>query len=364
MEDKKKWLFLFLRKFREILDTEGYREYREFFPAFCKTPYLSIKLHELSDKQGKHTRNLIYLYSSDYGDQVEIVKQKVSFWVDLLEGISYGLKSLTDYIAKGGDLTNIQDFQKYYKFNQKFLAEFSLKEFRNSIVLPLDFIEKDVTEFIKRLIDKEILSKLKILTHDHLYHNAINRISLLKSNEIIDIMDFLDSDWSELEDSIKCEKFARIFYALGFEVIPIENLLDHRNFKDLNNISHPELIIYDLNSNYILLFEELTKFDKEYLYKKDAVNNIVSRFDNYFYIENRKIDYLIIASEVTIDLKHYNYQYRVILKDSFTGLLKKVFNEELKQIDFLNDLQIRFRIIQLINSLKELNTYNTRKGKK
>ncbi len=67
---------------------------------------------------------------------------------------------------------------------------------------------------------------------------------------------------------------------------------------------------------------------------------------------------------MTIDLKHYNYQYRVILKDSFTGLLKKVFNEELKQIDFLNDLQIRFRIIELINSLKELNTYDTRKVKK
>ena len=353
-----------MRKFREILDTEEYREYREFFPAFCQTPYLSIKLHELFDKQGKHINNLVYLYSSDYGDQVEIVKEKVSFWLDLLEGISYGLKTLTDYIAKGGDLTNIQELQKYTEYNQKFLADFSLKGFRNRIVLPLDFLEKDVSDFIKKLIDEKILSKLKVLTHDQLYRKALNRISLLKSNEIIDIMGFLDSDWSELEDSIKCEKFVRIFYALGFEVIPIENLLDHRNFKDLNNMSHPELIIYDLNSNYILLFEELTKFDKEYLYKKDAVNNIVSRFDNYFYIENRKIDYLIIASEVTIDLEHYNYQYRVILKDSFTGLLKKVFNEELKQIDFLNDLQIRFRIIQLINSLKKLNTYDTRSVKK
>ncbi len=83
MEDKKEWLFLFMRKFRETLDPEEYREYREFFTAFCKTPYLSIKLYELFDKQGKHTRNLVYLYSSDYGDQVEILEKKLLFLTHL-----------------------------------------------------------------------------------------------------------------------------------------------------------------------------------------------------------------------------------------------------------------------------------------
>ncbi len=356
MEDKKEWLLLFVQKFREILDSKENREYREFFPAFCDNPYLSIELQEIYDKQGKHTRNKINLFSSEYGDQVKIVKQKDSLWLSLLEGFSYGLKNLTDYMVKGGSLTNIPAFQKYYKDNQELLVNFSLQGFRNSIDLPLNFLESDVTDFIIKLIDKEIFSKLRVLTNNHLYQKAINRISLLRIDEINEISKFLESDWSKSEESIKCKKFARIFYILGFEVIPIENLLNHRNFKDLNIISHPELIAYDPNSNYILLFEELGKFDKKYLYKKDTVQNIIARFNNYFYLENRKIDYLIIAGkEVSINLKHYNYQYRVILKETFTNLLKKVFNEELNQIDISENFQIRIKIVELIDSLKNLN---------
>jgi hypothetical protein len=356
MGDKKEWLLLFVQKFREILDSDGYREYREFFPAFCNTPYLSIELLEVYNKKGEHDGNIISFYSSEYGDQVKIVEQEKSFWGSFFKGVTYGLEYLTDYISKAGDLTNIQAFQKYYEYNQNLLTNFSLKEFRNSIGLPLNFLKQEVTSFIKELIDKEILSKLKILTNNHLYEKAIFRISLLKVDEINEIIEFLDSDWSEIEESTKCEKFAKIFYIFGFEVIPIENLLSHRNYKDLNNLSHPELIAYDPNSNYILLFEELAKFDKKFLYKKDTVQKIIVRFNNLFYIENRKIDYLTITSEeISIDLDHYNYKYRVILKKTFTDLLKKVFNKELNHIDIPENFQIRFDVVRLINSLKTLN---------
>lgn len=240
MKDKKEWLLLFVRKFREILYSDEYREYREFFPAFCNTPYLSIELLEVYYKKGEHDGNIISFYSSEYGDQVKIIEQKKSFWGSFFKGVTYGLEFLTDYISKSGDLTNIQAFRKYYEDTQNFLTNFSLKEFRNSIELPLNFLEQDVTNFIKKLIDKEILSKLKILTYNHLYEKAIFRISLLKIDEINEIIEFLDSDWSKIKESTKCEKFTKIFYVLGFEVIPIENLLDHRNFKDLNNLSHPK----------------------------------------------------------------------------------------------------------------------------
>jgi len=343
MKDKKDWLLLFVRKFREILDIKEYREYREFFPAFCNYTYLSIELQEFFDKQGNHTKNILYLFSSEYGDQVEIVQRKDSFWMDFFNIFINSLNDFTEYLEKTKDIgmKNILTFQNFNNNKLNSSIHFSLQDLRN---------------FIKTLIDKEILTKLKILTHNHLYQKALNRISLLKFEEINEIIEFLDSDWSETKDSIKCEKFARIFYTLGFEVIPIENLLSHRNFKDLNHLSHPELIIYDLNSNYILLFEELTIFKREYLYKKDTVQNIVARFNNYFYMENRKIDYLIIAGkEISIDLNHYNYQYRAILKDSFIKMFHKVFNEELTQIDILENFQIRIKIIELIESLKKLN---------
>lgn len=363
MEDKKEWLLLFTQKFREILDTEKYREYREFFPAFCKDlyPYLNIELRELFDKKGNHTRNVLSLFSSKYGDQVNIIQKKDSFWLDFFSILFDSLGDFTNFIEKTKDksMKNILAFQKYYRDNQDLLPNFSLNDYRNTIDLPLDFLENDFSIFVKTLIEKEILLKLKILTHNHLYQKAINRISLLKIDEINKIIEFLDSDWSKIEDSSKCEKFARIFYIFGFEVIPMENLLDHRNFTDLNHISHPELIAYDLNSNYILLFEELAKFDKKYLYKKDAVQNIIARFKNYFYLENRKIDYLIIAGEeISINLDHYSYPYRVMQKDIFIEMLKKVFNKELNQIDFPENLQFRIKIREFIKSLKNLNLFD------
>jgi len=115
MEDKKKWLFSFVRNFREILDSEEYREYREFFPAFCNTPYLSIEHLEVYNKQGEHNGNIISFYSSQNGDQVKIVKQEESFWGAFFEGVTYGLDQLTDYISKAGDLTDIQSFRKYFE---------------------------------------------------------------------------------------------------------------------------------------------------------------------------------------------------------------------------------------------------------
>ena len=363
MLEKKNWLLLFIQKFREILETEEYRGYREFFQAFCKDlyPYLSVELLEFYDKQGNHVRNEISLFSSDYGDKVEIVKKKDSFWQILFTSLLYSANEFVELYEKSNDksINGILAFQKYYNDRKDLLLNFSTKDYWNTINLRNDFLDQDPVKLIKKLIDKEILSKLKVLTTNHQYQRAINRISLLKDNEVEDIIEFLDSDWSKINDSSKCEQFTKIFYLLGFEVIPIESLLAHRKFKEFNNLSHPELIAYDLNSNYILLFEELTKFSKEFLFKKDSVQSIIAKFTNYFYLENRKVDYLIIAEkEISINLNHYKYQYRFIQKDTFVKILQKVFNTELNQIDCSQNVQFKVEIKKLIDLIKVVNLLN------
>lgn len=76
-------------------------------------------------------------------------------------------------------------------------------------------------------------------------------------------------------------------------------------------------------------------------------------------MENRKIDYLIIAGEeISINLDHYSYPYRVMQKETFIEMLKKVFNRELNQIDFLEDLQFRIKIREFIKSFKNLNLFD------
>lgn len=198
-KEKEEWLLLFIQKFREVLDSKEYHDYREFFPAFCNNRFLSIELLELHDKKGVHEGNIISFYASKYGDHVKIVKKQDSPWEAFFEGVSDILQYLNDFLSKAEDLSDIQAFRRYYEYNQSFLPNFSLKEFKNSIELPLNFLEKNITTFIKVLIEKEILKKLILLTNNHLYQKAINRISLLKIEEIREILQFLESDWSEIK---------------------------------------------------------------------------------------------------------------------------------------------------------------------
>lgn len=64
---------------------------------------------------------------------------------------------------------------------------------------------------------------------------------------------------------------------------------------------------------------------------------------------------MITSEEISIDLDHYNYQYRVLTKGVFTNLLKRVFNQDLNQSTLTENYRIRFEIIRLINSLKTRN---------
>ncbi|KKN45206.1 hypothetical protein LCGC14_0685330 [marine sediment metagenome] len=161
----------------------------------------------------------------------------------------------------------------------------------------------------------------------------MNRLSIISQDEIQDILDFLNKDWTSVNEKEKARFLEKILYYLGFEVLPLELMLSNDKYNELNHLSHPEIIVYDLNSNSILLIEELAKFTKEYLYKKDIITSIVRLFDRFFPVENRKIGYIfILNSEVSIDLEHYGFKERIILKDEFTDKMIKIFDlNELKK---------------------------------
>jgi len=111
MKDKKEWLFKFIRNFREILDKEEYKEYQEFFPAFCSSPYLSVILRELFDKSGNHIRSVLSLSSSTYGDEVNIIEERNIPWFNSLVNFFNSLNDFTSFVVESGDasLKNIQD---------------------------------------------------------------------------------------------------------------------------------------------------------------------------------------------------------------------------------------------------------------
>ena len=184
-----------------------------------------------------------------------------------------------------------------------------------AIFLPKNYLELNVTEFVKKIIDKEILWRLKNLKKRIHVKKSLNRLSLIDKKTLEDIIEFLNADWTTLTDDEKIPFFDKIFYYLGFETIPLELIRNYDKFNFLNNISHPEIIAYDLNSNFILLMEELKNLKAEYLYKKDAINTIIEKFHSFFPSINRKINYTIIVNQaVTIDLGDYKFKHRIIKK--------------------------------------------------
>jgi len=113
------------------------------------------------------------------------------------------------------------------------------------------------------------------------------------------------------------------------------------------------MIIYDTNSNYIVLIEELTKLEKESLYKINITRSVIKKFSSFFPKSNRKISYLIIVNRrITIDLDHYNFKERFILKEELSDKLKEIFNPDFLQEDLFHYTN-RKKIGEIIDFLKE-----------
>lgn len=221
------------------------------------------------------------------------------------------------------------------------------------ISLAKDFLKLNLTNVVKENIEKEILWSLRNLKRRINIRKSKNRLSLIDKKTLNDIITFLNADWTKMTDDQKVPYFDKIFFYLGFETIPLEIIKDYDKFNFLNNISHPEIIVYDLNSNFILLLEELKKIERKYLYKKDVINTIIEKFHSFLPTINRNINYTIIVNQpVTIDLDDYKFKHRIIEKNDFTNELLKVFKQDILKIKFSESRKISLNIEECINYIK------------
>lgn len=337
------WLNKFKKEFRRLLDTEQYEDHKEIFNGFSnQIPYIELELLSVYYSDALNSYEL-RIHENNYGDSIT------------QHSLVYKDPSLEE---KEIDRLEIQQ-ENWYKEQASYLMETSPNDYEivyplHTFRLPLNFYERDVRDFIKSTIDSTILKKLIEHTKDILHKKCLNRLSLISNDEIKEIIAFLDDDWTCVDEKLKTEMFAKIFYYLGFEIIPLELLLSHDKFKKLNSLSHPELIAYDLSSNIILLIEELAKLTKEYLYKKDTVNSIINMFSRFFLMENRKVKYiLIVNSEVKIDKEHYNLKEKIILKEDFVDKMKLIFNKKELKVILHENRNIQKIIKELIDFLMD-----------
>lgn len=342
------WLLLFAQKFRKILDSKEYYSYIEFFRAFSgNVNYITLDLIGIHYDEELHS-NELRIHKGLYGDNVRVRDLKLKSTI-----------GITDYTEREMvEMNNEGKIQNSYVEPTGFDEEGRVVDYDffyplQVITLPPNFQDLDITTLVKKEIDKEILFQLNELKNKILQHKSLNRLSLISEDSLNNITDFFSQDWTSMDDSDKIPIFDKIFYYLGFETIPIELLLNHEKYRELNSKSHPELILYDLNSNFILLFEELTKLKREYLYKKDTIKAIIDYFHYFFRRYNRFIDFLyVVTEEISIDLDHYDLKYRVISKDDLIEQLSKIFKADILTNEIRTDRQYIKDLEGVLNFLK------------
>jgi len=268
------------------------------------------------------------IHDTNYSDRIEYS-----------HSLNYGDIHKADTEDERLDMEN----DNYIEYDTSFFEQTSEDDYEqiypiHTFQLPLEFYEKEVQSFVKNIIRAKILKKLSESRANSLYRKSMNRLSIISQDEIQEVLDFLNIDWTSVDEKEKARFLDKILYYLGFEVLPLELMLNNDKYKELNHLSHPRIIAYDLNSNLILLIEELAKITREYLYKKDTIKSIVRLFDRFFPVENRKIRYIfIVNSGVSIDLEHYGFKEQIILKDEFTDKMIRIFDlNELKKDIFKN----------------------------
>ena len=349
MDKEEKWLLNLSKEFRRVLDKEEYRGYKESFRAFSEdVTYVSLKLVKYYYDDVLESYEL-RLYKDYYGDTVEM-------------GGLINLKSTLT--ASNRTERNFIEWENSEKIRSSYAEPIEIDAVGNvidwdyfypiqTISLPKNFLELNVTEFVKRIIDEEILSRLKNLKERIQVKKSFNRLSLIDKKTLEDIVTFLNEDWTTLTDDKKIPFFDKIFYYLGFETIPLELIKNYDKFNFLNNISHPEIIAYDLNSNFILLMEELNKLEAKHLYKKDVINSIIEKFHTFLPSINRKINYTIIVNQaVTISLEDYKFKHRIILKDDFVSEMLNVFKLDILNTKFSESREFFTNVEDCINFIK------------
>jgi hypothetical protein len=335
IQNIKDWLEPFIGNFRAILDN-NYKEYREFFSYLF--PYVICKFFKI--EQDNISKTLIYLSKSNSSR-------------DLVTPHLINFNDIRDDPSSTIDRMNDDDFERILT-SKGFLGDVDTnspdKRYDIRITLPSNFLKIKPKLIIENEIKRVIFRKFNESRVNNLIRKSVNRLSLITEEDINKISDFLgllelssnvrfeEQEMKELAN-VNNEIFEKIFFYLGFEVIPLE-LLKRKKILESRNILYPNLIIYDLDSNYIILLEEQLGFTKkeerEIKHKVYATRETLGKFRTFFPKENRKVNFVYIGPKISIEqmymdkhMKEHMGEYIWVSSDDFIKHSRNIFNKNI-----------------------------------
>ncbi len=123
-----------------------------------------------------------------------------------------------------------------------------LKKIRSKIRI---YVEMGIYDEINRVysnIDSIIQGKINQKREmDILFRKSLNRLSVITKQDLDQIQSFLNTDWKQIKKDYGDEELNQqlrlLFHYLGFEVIPIEMIMQNEKYKSLTQSPHPDVIL-------------------------------------------------------------------------------------------------------------------------
>ncbi len=231
-----------------------------------------------------------------------------------------------------------------------------LKKIRSKIRI---YVEMGIYDEINRVysnIDSIIQGKINQKREmDILFRKSLNRLSVITKQDLDQIQSFLNTDWKQIKKDYGDEELNQqlrlLFHYLGFEVIPIEMIMQNEKYKSLTQSPHPDVILCDFSLNIIVIMEEETKLDKTVLYKKEAIKLLIDIFAPLFYDKNNII-FQYLARTISSGIEKLDQPPNIIPQKEFMALLSQIFGEILLVENIFKNDELKENLKYCIDIIK------------
>lgn len=287
---------------------------------------LFIKIDDFIKKKFEKCEDLLKI--SEFASYLKEFSKNHPFFKKFLDALIIAIDVLEDR----NEIVYLGVILESYKLNSIENIEI-LKRIHSKIRI---YVEMGRYDDINRVylnietIIQEIINQKREM--DILLRKGLSRLSVITKQDLDQIQSFINSDWKQIKidhgDVQLNQELKLLFHYLGFEVIPIEMIIQNEKYKSLTQSPHPDIILYDFSLDIIVIIEEETKLNKEVLYKKDAIELIIDIFAPLFYDKNNII-FQYLAKTISSGIKKFDLPPNIIPQKEFVTLLNQIFCEKL-----------------------------------
>lgn len=246
-------------------------------------------------------------------------------------------------ILESYDLNSIEDIDILKKIHRKIRIYVEM-----GIYDEINRVYSSINSIIQRKIEQN-------KQMDILLRKSLNRLSVITKQDLDQIKSLLNADWKQIKkdygDIILNQQLRLLFHYLGFEVIPIEMIMQNEKYKSLTQTPHPDVILYDFSLNIIVLIEEETKLDKTVLYKKETINSLIDIFAPLFYDTNNII-FQYLARTISSGIEKLDQPPNIIPQKEFLALLNDIFDDRLLVENIFENSELKENLKYCLDIIK------------